>query len=117
MKKQGRGIPSPFQVILCRIGQFIQNFCASLSRKTTTGTQYNGMNVLHAFQKACVDAGLPKMRFHDLRHTTGSRLARLGCDIHFIAAVLNHSQLSTTRRYSKHNVASLQKGLDLLAQK
>ncbi|MEW6116163.1 MAG: tyrosine-type recombinase/integrase [Nitrospirota bacterium] len=85
--------------------------------QTAAGTQYDGMNVLHWFQRACKDAKLPKMRFHDLRHTTGSRLARLGCDIHFISGVLNHSQLSTTRRYAKHNVASLQKGLDLLTQK
>jgi integrase len=85
--------------------------------QTKQGTLYDGMNVLHWFQKACKDAGIAKLRFHDLRHTTGSRLARLGLDIHFIAAVLNHSQLSTTRRYAKHNISSLAKGLDLLTQK
>jgi integrase len=81
------------------------------------GKPYDGQNLLHSFQRACKNAGLPKLRIHDLRHTTGARLESLGMDVHYIAAILNHSQLSTTRRYAKHNTESLKKGLDLMSAK
>jgi integrase len=109
-------LPMPEPVYQMMLRRF-QNRKDGYVFQTKQGTLFDGMNILHWFQKACKDAGIPKLRFHDLRHTTGSRLARLGLDIHFIAAVLNHSQLSTTRRYAKHNVSSLAKGLDLLTKK
>lgn len=48
-------------------------------------------------------AGIGHRHPHDLRHTTGTRLAELGFTAHEIAAILDHSQLSTTKRYIKHN--------------
>ncbi|HMK56059.1 MAG TPA: tyrosine-type recombinase/integrase, partial [Dissulfurispiraceae bacterium] len=69
--------------------------------RTKTGSQYNGMNVYHAFQRACTAAGITKRKVHDLRHTTGTRLGDLGFKAHQIAAILDHSQLSTTLRYIK----------------
>jgi site-specific recombinase XerD len=53
----------------------------------------------------------------DLRHTVGTRLGRAGQDIHTIASILDHSQLSTTRRYVKHNTESIRKGLNVLDRK
>jgi integrase len=65
------------------------------------------------------DALYSGLRFHDLRHTVGTRLGRAGQDIHIhtIASILDHSQLSTTRRYVKHNTESMRKGLNVLDRK
>jgi len=76
---------------------------------------FDGQNLLHSFQRACKRAGLPKLRLHDLRHTTGSRLSGLGRDIGYIAAALNHSQLSTTRKYAKYNLTTLKAGFDMMS--
>ncbi|MGD0280932.1 MAG: site-specific integrase [Dissulfurispiraceae bacterium] len=84
---------------------------------TGNGTPYIARNMYREFKKACIRAGLPTFRFHDLRHTVGTRLARAGYDIYAIANVLGHSQLSTTQRYAKHNVKSLESVVKSLDKK
>ena len=82
---------------------------------TTRGDKpLNPSYVNRYFKKACREIGLPTLRFHDLRHTAGTRLGRAGFDIHTIATILDHSQLSTTRRYVKLNVESMRKGVAAL---
>jgi integrase len=53
----------------------------------------------HAFQKARKDARLVNFRFHDLRHTFGSRLAERGVDSFTIMELMGHSDLRMTERY------------------
>jgi integrase len=45
-------------------------------------------------------AGLLDFHFHDLRHTTATRLAAAGADGFVIAKILRHSNLQTTKRYA-----------------
>ncbi len=46
-------------------------------------------------------AGLPDVRFHDLRHFTASALIRYGESVKTVAAVLGHStEVETLRTYS-----------------
>jgi integrase len=45
---------------------------------TRIGTPVDTTNVLHRFQQILKDAGLPKMRFYDLRHTHASLLSAEG---------------------------------------
>jgi integrase len=54
-------------------------------------------------------ANLPDLRFHDLRHTYGSRLARAGVDLVRIKTVMGHESLTTTARYLHTDNDSLQK--------
>jgi len=42
--------------------------------------------------------GVDKLRFHDLRHTAATNLARKGKDIKFIAQYLGHSDVRTSAR-------------------
>jgi site-specific recombinase XerD len=85
---------------------------------TSSDTPFHARNLLRAWYKAVKDAKIEgRLRFHDLRHTVGSRIIRLGRDIHAVAAVLDHSQLSTTRRYAKHNTESMRKVVNLLDRK
>jgi len=39
--------------------------------------------------------------------SVGTRLIRAGKDIHAVACLLDHSQVSTTKRYAKHNTESM----------
>lgn len=45
---------------------------------TTVGTPLDGPTVTRAFQTALLEAGLPRQRFHDLRHATATLLLEAG---------------------------------------
>ncbi len=52
-----------------------------------------------AFVAACRRAGISGLRFHDLRHTFGSRLVEKGADIETVRSLLGHSSIAITQRY------------------
>jgi integrase len=56
-------------------------------------------NVKRSFDGARKDAGLPDVRFHDLRHTAATRLISKHIPISEVGRVLGHTQPSTTYRY------------------
>lgn len=45
-------------------------------------------------------AGMPHVRFHDLRHTAASMLANTGASLPVIGAMLGHKAAATTKRYA-----------------
>lgn len=53
-----------------------------------------------AWKEAILRANLPKLRFHDLRHTAASHLAMSGASTLEIAAILGHKTLAMVKRYS-----------------
>jgi integrase len=62
-----------------------------------------GHNLLrNSFQPILVRAGLPKLRFHDLRHTHASALISKGYSIKAVSQRLGHSDVSTTLRVYAH---------------
>ena len=58
--------------------------------------------VSNEFKKVLKKAGLPPMRFHDLRHSTASILFDLGWDIEKIKAWLRHTNIKTTSDIYTH---------------
>lgn len=58
--------------------------------------------VSQAFTRARDAAGAPPLRFHDLRHTFGTQLARAGVTGFDIQAWMGHSSYTTTQRYLHH---------------
>lgn len=52
-----------------------------------------------SWRKLCRDAGIERIRMHDLRHSFGSRAHAAGVSQRDIAALLGHKQLRTTERY------------------
>lgn len=69
---------------------------------SVTGTPLDGSNVTHVFQKILSDAGLPRIRFHDLRHTCASLLLAQGTHMRVIMEQLGHSQISLTMNTYSH---------------
>lgn len=67
---------------------------------TISGNPKHRSNVTHYFQQASEDAGVRKIRFHDLRHTYASHWIMNGGEIYVLKEILGHSDISTTQRYA-----------------
>lgn len=60
------------------------------------GTPLDGRNVTKQFQAILEKAGLPRQRFHDLRHSCASLLLAQGVHPRIVMETLGHSQISLT---------------------
>ena len=76
---------------------------------TTVGTPLDGRNITRHFQRILADAGLPRKRFHDLRHTCASLLLVQGVHPRVVMDTLGHSQMSTTMDIYSHVMPALQR--------
>ncbi|MCX6634070.1 MAG: site-specific integrase, partial [Acidobacteria bacterium] len=74
---------------------------------STIGTPLNSSNVLHEFQAILKDAGLPKLRFHDLRHQCATLLLQKGVHPKVVSDILGHSQISLTLDTYSHVLLTL----------
>jgi integrase len=61
-------------------------------------------NVKKSFTSVRVKAGLPDIRFHDLRHTAATRLVAAHLPLPEVGRVLGHTQANTTYRYVNANI-------------
>ena len=76
---------------------------------STIGTPLDGTNVTHRLQAILLTAGLPRQRFHDLRHACASLLLALGVHPRVVMETLGHSQISLTMNTYGHVLPSLQR--------
>ena len=70
------------------------------------------------FEAARAKAGMPHVRFHDLRHTYASWLVRKGAGLTVVRDLLGHASLSVTSRYAhlqEDQLRAAVKGLPRLA--
>jgi integrase len=58
------------------------------------------VEIKRSFSGACNDADLTDFRFHDLRHTFATRLGDNGCNVTTIAALMGHSNIQMSARYT-----------------
>lgn len=67
------------------------------------------------WRRAVKKAAVPKIRFHDLRHTTATRLIR-DVDVRTVQAVLGHASIKTTERYLHSNDKLKQQAVEKLGE-
>ena len=75
---------------------------------TTIGTPLEGPTATHRFQRALKAAGLPRFRFHDLRHTCATLLLAQGVAPRLIMEILGHSQIAVTMNLYAHVLPTMQ---------
>jgi integrase len=71
------------------------------------GSPLDGSVVTHQFQKLLKRADLPRIRFHDLRHSCASLLLAQGVSARMVMETLGHSNISTTMDIYSHVMPSL----------
>jgi integrase len=72
------------------------------------GTWMGPRNLLRHFKTTLKKAGLPNIRFHDLRHTAASLMLMQGTHPKVVQERLGHSQISVTLDTYSHALPSLQ---------
>ena len=84
----------------------------------SNGVAFTPDYVSHSFLALIRKHGLPRIRFHDLRHTAGSILIQGGVDAKQVQQMLGHADISTTYNVyihladiTKENTASVMGGL------
>ena len=76
---------------------------------TKTGAPLYAADVTRAFQDRLKRAGLPQMRFHDLRHGCASLLVAQGVHPRVAMEILGHATLSTTMQIYSHVIQQAQR--------
>lgn len=76
---------------------------------TATGKPMAEEVVARAFHRALKRAGLPDMRFYDLRHTCASLLLAQGVHMRVVMEILGHSQIAVTMNTYSHVTAQLER--------
>lgn len=96
--------------------------CFSVSQWTSTvfptriGTPILNSNLRRGFRKVLRVSGLPKIRFHDLRHTAASLMLNYGVPVLIVSQRLGHSKPSITMDVYGHLMPSKQEeAADLIA--
>ena len=75
------------------------------------GSPLDGTRVTRQFQKLLATAGLPRMTFHQLRHSCASLLLAQGVSPKGVQEVLGHSNVSTTLNIYSHLLPSVRQDI------
>ncbi len=70
------------------------------ARGSRTGTHLSNPCIWKPMKRATQAAGLPKIAFHDLRHSFASQLVMEGVPLVAVQQYLGHADLKTTMRYA-----------------
>jgi len=67
------------------------------------------------FRWRIAHSDLPKIRFHDLRHTCATLLLHEGCSLREIQSYLGHASYLTTTRYAHVDARSKEHALEIMS--
>ena len=76
---------------------------------SSTGTPIDPRNIDRVWKDLREEAGLPPLRFHDLRHSCATILAELGVHPRVAMEMLRHSQISMTMDTYTHVASAMQR--------
>lgn len=75
---------------------------------TTKGTLLDARNLLRVYYTLRDVAGLPKIRFHDLRHSAATLLRAAGVPTPAISKLLGHASTRTTEEVYSHVISDME---------
>ena len=75
---------------------------------------YSDVGFKRIWYKIKEDAKIENLRFHDLRHTVGTRLAQANIPVPVIREILAHSDIKTTMRYVHTAREEVQRAMQVL---
>jgi integrase len=78
---------------------------------TQHGSYLDRMNVVRVFKKILKEAGLPDMRFHDLRHSAATILLSMGVNAKIVQELLGHGSITITLDVYSHVLPSMQRSV------
>ena len=78
------------------------------SPSPVTGGMYHPDSVVKLHQKILKDAGLERIRFHDLRHTFATLALQNGIDVKTVSSMLGHSSAGFTLATYTHATNKVQ---------
>ncbi len=90
-----------------RAGPLWEGECWNLVFCTERGTPLAGAEVTRRFQAKLAALGLPRQRFHDLRHAAATFLLAQGVPLRVVMEVLGHSTITTTANVYGHVLPEL----------
>ena len=73
-----------------------------------TGEMYYPDSIVNLHKKILKDAGLPHIRFHDLRHTFATMSLEHGMDVKTLSAIIGHVSAKTTLNIYTHITSEMQ---------
>ena len=76
---------------------------------STTGTPFEPRNLDRHWKDLRESAGLPSLRFHDLRHSCAAILVELGVHPRVAMEMLRHTQISMTMDTYAHVASKMQR--------
>jgi integrase len=74
------------------------------------------VEIKRAWASALAEAEIENFRFHDLRHTTATRLADAGADAFTIAAILGHATIQMSARYTHATDEAKRRAVERIAE-
>ncbi|TFJ93635.1 site-specific integrase [Lentibacillus salicampi] len=86
-----------------------QEYSSELVVTTSIGTPYSQRNLLRNFNSIQKRADVPKITFHDLRHTHATMLLKLGENPKIVSERLGHARTSITLDIYSHVLPDMQK--------
>ncbi len=75
---------------------------------SSNGTPIHIRNLLREFHKLLENSGLPRIRFHDLRHTAASLMLNHGVSVIVVSKRLGHARPAITENIYAHALPSMQ---------
>ena len=108
-KNSYRKIIVPADVLeVLKTKQIQENNASEYVFSSPTGGAISPDSVLHMLHRVLARAGLPKIRFHDLRHTFATMALQNGVDVKTVSNILGHFSAGFTLDTYAHVTTSMQ---------
>lgn len=82
--------------------------------KRPDGKLWTNTTFHREWHKILEKAGIQNLRFHDLRHTVGTRMAKNNVPVPVIQKIFAHSNIQTTMQYIHTADAEMQRAMEVL---